>query len=107
MTFCGTGAHHQNAVAESKIKTVCYGARTVLLHAKRKWPTVIATALWPYAMQSIIDRHNALLLDDNGRSPLEKSTNTTADIDPTSFHTWGCPVYILNKANQGAIGTPK
>ena len=45
ITYCGVGAHHQNALAESKIKTVCYGARTVLLHAKCKWPTVIATAL--------------------------------------------------------------
>ena len=36
MSYSGLGAHHQNAVAESKIKLVCYGARTILLHAKRK-----------------------------------------------------------------------
>ena len=107
LTHCGVGAHHQNAIAESKIKLMCYGARTVLLHAKRKWPTVIATALWPYAMQSIVERHNRLSLDINGRSPLEKFSNTIDNIDPTDFHTWGCPVYILDAANQGAIGTPK
>ena len=107
ITYCGVGAHHQNAVAESKIKMVSYGARTILLHAKRKWPAVIATALWPYAMQSIIERHNRLSLDSNARSPLEKFSNTTDDIDPTDFHTWGCPVYILDAENQGAIGTPK
>ena len=36
ITYCGVGAHHQNAVVESKIKELSYGARTVLLHAKRK-----------------------------------------------------------------------
>ena len=44
-TYCGVGAHHQNAIAESKIKTVSYAGRTLLLHAKRKWPTIIVTAL--------------------------------------------------------------
>ena len=107
ISFCGVGAHHQNAVAESKVKTLCYGARTILLHAKRKWPKVIATALWPYALQAIVDRHNRLSLDASGRSPLEKFSNTTDDIDMLDFHTWGCPVYILEAANQGAIGTPK
>ena len=50
LTHCGDGAHHQNTIAECKIKLVCHGGRTVLLHAKRKWPGVICTALWPYAM---------------------------------------------------------
>ena len=107
ISFCGVGAHHQNAIAESKIKMVCYGGRTVLLHAKRKWPKVICTALWPYAMQSIIVRHNHLSLDTNGRSPLEKYSGIIDMIDPKDFHTWGCPVFILAEANQGAIGTPK
>ena len=34
--FYGVGSHHQNAVVESKIKEVCYGGRTILLHAKQK-----------------------------------------------------------------------
>ena len=36
LTFCAVGAHHQNAVAENRIKLVCQGARTILLHAKRR-----------------------------------------------------------------------
>ena len=107
ISFCGVGAHHQNAIAESKVKSICYGARTILLHAKRKWPKVIATALWPFAMQAIVRRHNHLALDENGSSPIEKFSGIKDNIDPTDFHTWGCPVYILNEANQGAIGTPK
>ena len=34
ITFCGVGAHHQNAVVERKIKELTNAARTVLLHAK-------------------------------------------------------------------------
>ena len=45
LIYCGVGAHHQNEVAESKIKLVCYGSRTILLHVKRKWPDMIATSL--------------------------------------------------------------
>ena len=108
ITFCGVGAHHQNAVAESKIKELSYGARTVLLHAKRKWPNVISTILWPFALQSIVERHNRLHLDKNGKSPIEKFSQTDEEIVVSDFHTWGCPVYILKAPNQsGFIGTPK
>ena len=108
MSYCGAGAHHQNAVVESRIKQVCHGGRTILLHAKRKWPDVISTILWPYAIQEIIKQHIRLTLDDNGKSPLEKFTGLMDDMVPTNFHTWGCPVYILHTANQtGAIGMPK
>ena len=108
LSYCGVGAHHQNAVVESKIKEVSYGGRTILLHAKRKWPEVISTVLWPYAVQAIVERHNILALDVDGRSPLEKFTGIDDDKIPTQFHTWGCPVFILDAANQsGAIGTPK
>ena len=108
LSYCGVGAHHQNAVVESKIKELCYGGRTILLHAKRKWSDVISTILWPYAVQAVVERHNRLALDADGRSPLEKFTGLTDDKLPTNFHTWGCPVYVLDAANQsGAIGTPK
>ena len=108
LTFCGVGAHHQNSVAESKIKEVCYGARTILLHAKRRWPTVISSVLWPYAIQAIVERHNHLALNEEGLSPLERFSGISEDHLPTEFHTFGCPVFILNAANQsGNIGTPK
>ena len=55
----------------------------------------------------MLERRNFLSLDSDGLSPLEKFSDTQDNIDPTDFHTWGCPVYILDEANQGAIGTPK
>ena len=108
LTFCGVGAHHQNGLVECKIKEICYGARTVLLHAKRKWSDVITIVLWPYALQATVERHNRLSLDADGRSPLEKMSNTSEEIVPTDFHTFGCPVFVLDAANQsGGIGTSK
>ena len=34
ITFCGVGGHHQNGIAEQKIKDLTLGAWTLLLHAK-------------------------------------------------------------------------
>ena len=45
LTFCAVGAHHQNAIAYTRIELVCHGARKILLHAKRKWSEVIKMVL--------------------------------------------------------------
>jgi hypothetical protein len=37
ITFCGVGAHHQNGIAENRIKLLTLKSRTMLLHAKRHW----------------------------------------------------------------------
>eukprot|EP00957_Ditylum_brightwellii_P002087 160548-Ditylum_brightwellii.AAC.1 len=42
-SYCGVGGHHQNGIAENMNKRLTHRARTVLLHAKRKWPAVIST----------------------------------------------------------------
>jgi hypothetical protein len=34
ITFCSVGGHHQNGIAECKIKELTLGARTLLLHEK-------------------------------------------------------------------------
>ena len=36
LTFCAVDTHNQNGIAEARLKQVCYGARTILLHAMRK-----------------------------------------------------------------------
>ena len=92
ISYCGVGAHHQNALVESKIKETCYGGRTILLHAKHKWPDVIGTILWSYAVQIIVERHNRLALDANGRITLENSP-----VPPTtSYHLILTPVFALS-----------
>ena len=46
----GTGAHHQNGVAECAIRTVVKWARTMILHAALHWPKEPNLKLWPLAM---------------------------------------------------------
>ena len=45
LTFCGVGAHHQNGIAEAKIKQLTLAARTMLLYAQRLWPEYFKYAL--------------------------------------------------------------
>ena len=60
LTLCGVGAHHQNGIAEARIKILSLGCRTLLLHAKRHWKEATTTMLWPFAFKEIISRENEL-----------------------------------------------
>ncbi len=55
ITFCGVGSHHQNGIAERKIKDLTLCAQTMLLHAKRILPEYISTILWPFALNCAED----------------------------------------------------
>jgi hypothetical protein len=61
ITFCGVGSHHQNGIAERKIKDITLGAQTLLLHAKQMFPEYISTVLWPFAVRCYEDRMNHLV----------------------------------------------
>ena len=77
------------------------------MHAKRKCPIIITTVLLPYVLQAVLDSHNILSLDKDGCSPIERLSGTQEETILTYFHTWGCPVFILEAENQsGGIGTP-
>ena len=85
-----------------------YAGRTLLLHAKRKWPTIIVTALWPFALTAAVERHNRIDPKKDLKSPTERFSRTDDEILLTDFHTWGCPVFVLREENQsGLTGTPK
>ena len=71
ITFCGVGAHHQNGIAERKIKDLTLGGRTLLLHAKRMLPEYVTTILWPFAIKCYEDRMNNLIHRADGRTPYE------------------------------------
>ena len=45
LTFCGVGAHHQNDIAEAKIKQLTLTSRTMLLQAQRLWLEYISAML--------------------------------------------------------------
>ncbi len=97
ITFCGVGNHHQNGIAERKIKDITLGGRTLLLHAKRMFPEYISTILWPFAVKCYEDRMNHLVHPANGHTPFEMLAGLdSAPIRISDFHTFGCPCYVLD-----------
>ena len=81
-------------------------ARKLLLHAKRFWPEAIGTILWPFTIKAAEDRRNHLHLDDKGKTPIQKWSNVYHDINISTWHTFGCPVYVLENAAADGM-TPK
>ena len=102
--FCAVGAHHQNGIAESQIKILTLVARTLLLHECWHWPEAITTMLQPLAVLDVAELHNVLKLDANGKIPLEKFSGLQGDVGIKYFHTWGCPVYVLDSRLQDGPG---
>ena len=108
ITYCGVGAHHQNGAVERAIKDLTLITRTLLLHAKRHWPEMITTMLWPMALKAAEERLNALSLDADGSTPLSKWSNTDCQIFAKDYHTWGCPVFVLDgRLQSDPKGVPK
>ncbi len=55
LTFSGVNAHHQNCMAERRIRTLQEHARTMLIHAHQRWPKCVTANLWPYALRMAND----------------------------------------------------
>jgi hypothetical protein len=107
ITFCGMNAYGQNGIAERYIRTLCDRARTMLLHAMEHWPDVITLELWPCALKMAADIHNATP-GPSGLSPEEILTKQWARPDRfLDFHTFGCPVFVLDPSLQQGHKIPK
>eukprot|EP00957_Ditylum_brightwellii_P072252 5492254-Ditylum_brightwellii.AAC.1 len=55
------------------------------------------------------ERHNRLDLNADGLSSMEVLLSQREEIAVEDFHTWGCPVYVLDGRLQSGsgIGPPK
>jgi hypothetical protein len=100
MTVSGVGAHHQNAVAERAIGTVVNIARTMMLHAKMRWPKAVKTLLWPMAMKDaeyIVNRvprlNNVCVLDVVMKTVIPRHSLQ-------QLHVWEAPCYVLEPTLQ-------
>ena len=107
ISFCGVNAHFQNGVAEKRIRDLKDSSRTALIHANRRWPEAVTTNLWPYALRMANGIHNqtptrkpSRFSNDNDKSPLELFTGSPVAGNPRHWHTFACPVYILDNAMQ-------
>jgi hypothetical protein len=59
ISYCAVNAHHQNGKAEKGIHDLQDAARTMMLHAKQRWPSAVTTHLWPYALRMANDIANS------------------------------------------------
>jgi hypothetical protein len=104
LTFAGVNAHHQNGRAERRIKELQNLARTMLIHANKRWPDAITTNLWPYAVRMANDVLNATpsAKFPDGRIPLSSFSRSRVSLNPVHWQPFGCPVYVLSSAKQGS-----
>jgi len=106
LTFAGVNAHHQNGVAERKIRELQDMARTMLIHANSRWPDGVTTNLWPYAIRMANEAINNTpsFQDENRKTPVELFANSNVTANPKHWKPFGCPVYVLD--NQLQSGKP-
>jgi hypothetical protein len=106
LTFAGVNAHHQNGVAERRIRELQDMARTMLIHANSRWPESVTTNLWPYAIRTASEAINNTpnFKDNDRKTPVELFARTNVTANPKHWKPFGCPVYVLD--NQLQSGKP-
>jgi hypothetical protein len=106
-TLSGSGAHHQNALAERAIGTVTASARAMLLHVQIHWPDQYDTRLWPLALDYAAWLYNHTP-KRNGLAPIEIFCGTRTGCDYLRrAKVFGAPVYILDPKLQNGKKLPK
>ena len=105
VTYAGVGAHHQNGVAERRIRVLQDLTRAQLAHASYRWPEAVSANLWPYAMRIANDEWN------QAPNPREKTNRSPAqlfhrtDVQRNSRHSvpFGSPTYVLRDELQQRV----
>ena len=107
ISYCGVNAHFQNGVAERAIRDVTETARTMLLHAKARWPACVHLCLWPYALRNAVHIYNTAPVLPDGTSRIEKFSGTAVGFRMKDNHTFGCPVFALQNDLAAGNKIPK
>lgn len=102
LTYAAVGAHHQNGVAEKRIRDLQELTRSMMIHANKRWKKSITAHLWPYALRMAVDAINDTpsMQDKQRRTPSQRIAMTKVDINPKHYAPFGCPVYVLDSALQ-------
>ena len=98
LTFCGVNAHFQNGVAEKRIRDITEQARTMLIHANRRWSDAITHHLWPYALNhsNEVINNTPLIKHTENKTPTQLFSGSDININPKHWAPFGCPTYVLN-----------
>ena len=107
--YCGVSAHFQNGIAENAIKINTGNARSMLLHAMYRWPAVITSNLWPFAVALADWNRNNLRKRSNGLTSLETIHDIHDHIGEKLKHShpFGCPAFVLAAPLQDGNKIPK
>ena len=102
LTFAGVNAHHQNGIAERRIRSLQEMTRAMLIHANKKWSVAITPNLWPYAMRMANDSLNDTpnMQDLHKRSSEQIFSSTMVQHNVKHQKTFGCPTYVLDSKLQ-------
>lgn len=106
LTFSGVNAHHQNGLAERKIREIQDMTRTMLIHANHKWPSAISKNLWPYAARLACDALNnePVTKKSSHFTPEQLFSGSSVATILKHQHPFGEPTYVLAQALQGGPG---
>ena len=96
-----------NRIAKAAIKQLTEKSRTMLIHVKNRWPEVIQPWLWPFALKQVEFNLNNLRLGKSGKLGAKTFSDMHNKINIRHYHTFCCPVYVLNARLQGASFIPK
>ncbi|KAI2502092.1 hypothetical protein MHU86_12322 [Fragilaria crotonensis] len=102
MTFAAVNAHHQNGIAERRIRELQELARAMLTQANARWSDTITANLWPYAIRNANDavNHTPSMQDAARRSPVEIFSNSKVATNPKHWKPFWCPTYVLTDELQ-------
>ena len=107
ISYCGVNAHFQNGIAEKRIRDLQESARTMLIHAKTRWPEAVNVNLWPYALREAALTMNEVPDDESMSCKLERFSGVTVSPQLKNFHPLFCPVYALDNRLQANHKIPK
>lgn len=108
LSFAAVSAHHQNGKAEVRIRHLQDMARTMLIHANKRWPEAITTNLWPYAVRMANDAINDTpwMKDPQRRTPTQHFEGHMVVQSPKHWFHFGCPAYVTDEHIQAGKRPP-
>jgi hypothetical protein len=107
ISFCGANAHFKNGITDKRIRDLQEQTRTMMLHAKSRWPKGVSIHLWQDALRSANQLRQVTPGKEDGTSPLERFSGAEVAENLKDCHTPLCPVYALNSSLASGKSIPK